>query len=229
MTESAVFVVAVKLRGREARAAYLDEACANKPELRRQVEELLQLHDQGGGLLDRPAAALGQTVDEVPSKEPADSAPPADLHPAEEVGTIIAGRYKLLQQIGEGGMGSVFMAEQTQPVKRLVAFKAVKAGMDSKQVLARFESERQALALMDHPNIAKVLDAGATERGHPFFVMELVKGVPLTQFCDDRQLSVGDRLKIFQQICHAVQHAHQKGIIHRDLKPTNILVESHDG
>ena len=126
-------------------------------------------------------------------------------------------------------MGSVFMAEQTRPVKRMVAFKVIKAGMDSKQVLARFESERQALALMDHPNIAKVLDAGTTERGHPFFVMELVKGVPLTQFCDDRQVSVVERLKIFQQICHAVQHAHQKGIIHRDLKPTNILVDSHDG
>ncbi len=126
-------------------------------------------------------------------------------------------------------MGSVFMAEQMRPVKRMVAFKVIKAGMDSRQVLARFESERQALALMDHPNIAKVLDAGTTERGLPFFVMELVKGVPLTQFCDDRQLSISERLKVFQQICHAVQHAHQKGIIHRDLKPTNILIESHDG
>jgi WD40 repeat protein len=166
----------------------------------------------------------GQTADEVPSNDAAHSAPPA-----EDVGAVVAGRYKLLQQIGEGGMGSVFMAEQMRPVKRMVAFKVIKAGMDSKQVLARFESERQALALMDHPNIAKVLDAGTTERGHPYFVMELVKGVPLMQFCDDRQASVVDRLKIFQQICHAVQHAHQKGIIHRDLKPSNILVESHDG
>ncbi len=166
----------------------------------------------------------GQTSDEVPSNDAAHSAPPA-----EDVGAVVAGRYKLLQQIGEGGMGSVFMAEQMRPVKRMVAFKVIKAGMDSKQVLARFESERQALALMDHPNIAKVLDAGTTERGYPFFVMELVKGVPLTQFCDERHLSVGDRLIIFQQICRAVQHAHQKGIIHRDLKPSNILVESHDG
>ena len=171
----------------------------------------------------------GQTADDVPSNSSAHSAPPPDPRPAEDVGAVVAGRYKLLQQIGEGGMGSVFMAEQMRPVKRMVAFKVIKAGMDSKQVLARFESERQALALMDHPNIAKVLDAGTTERGHPFFVMELVKGVPLMQFCDDRQASVVERLKIFQQICHAVQHAHQKGIIHRDLKPSNILVESHDG
>jgi serine/threonine protein kinase len=196
------------------RAAFLDEACGSDAELRRRVEQLLAAHDEPGSQPLPP----GQTSDEVPASEP-----------AEGVGTVVAGRYKLLQQLGEGGMGSVFLAEQTQPVKRLVALKVVKAGMDSKSVLGRFEAERQALALMDHPNIAKVLDAGTTERGQPFFVMELVKGVPLTTFCDQRQLSVNDRLAVFQHICQAVQHAHQKGIIHRDLKPSNILVESHDG
>ncbi len=149
--------------------------------------------------------------------------------PASLVGTVIAGRYKLRQEIGEGGMGSVYLAEQTQPVKRQVALKLVKPGMDSRTVLARFESERQALALLDHPHIAKVFDAGTTDTGRPFFVMELVKGIPLTEFCDQHRLGVPDRLALFRQICSAVQHAHQKGIIHRDLKPTNILVESHDG
>ena len=149
--------------------------------------------------------------------------------PSSLIGSVIAGRYKLRQEIGEGGMGSVFLAEQLQPVKRQVALKLVKPGMDSKTVLARFESERQALALLDHPHIAKVFDAGTTEVGRPFFVMELVKGIPLTEFCDQHRLGLPERLALFRQICSAVQHAHQKGIIHRDLKPTNILVESHDG
>ena len=141
---------------------------------------------------------------------------------------MIAGRYKLREEIGEGGMGTVYLAEQTQPVKRKVALKLIKVGMDSAAVLARFESERQALALMDHPNIAKVLDAGTTESGHPFFVMELVKGIPVTEYCDEHRLDLPARLALFRQICSAVQHAHQKGIIHRDIKPSNILVESHD-
>ena len=141
----------------------------------------------------------------------------------------IAGRYKLREEIGEGGMGTVYLADQTQPVKRKVALKLIRAGMGSKTVLARFESERQALALMDHPNIARVFDAGTTEFGRPFFVMELVKGIPLTTYCDEQRLDLPARLALFRQICSAVQHAHQKGIIHRDLKPTNILVESHDG
>jgi serine/threonine protein kinase len=148
---------------------------------------------------------------------------------SEDVGGLVAGRYKLRQRLGEGGMGTVYQAEQIAPLKRMVALKVIKPGMDSKQVLARFEAERQALAMMDHPNIAKVLDAGTTEAGQPFFVMELVRGVPLNQFCDDRKLSVAERLQIFQQVCQAVEHAHQKGIVHRDLKPSNILVESHDG
>jgi len=139
------------------------------------------------------------------------------------------GHYKLLQQLGEGGCGVVYMADQTEPVRRRVALKVIKPGMDSKQVLARFEAERQALALMDHPNIAKVLDAGATEAGRPYFVMELVKGIPITRYCDEKQLSTESRLNLLVKVCQAIQHAHQKGIIHRDIKPSNILVADHDG
>jgi serine/threonine protein kinase len=135
----------------------------------------------------------------------------------------------LLEPIGEGGMGIVYMAEQARPVRRTVALKVIKAGMDSRQVLARFEAERQALALMDHPNIAKVLDAGTTDSGRPYFVMELVKGVPVTRFCDERRLTPRERLELFIPVCQAVQHAHQKGVIHRDLKPSNVLVALYDG
>ena len=139
------------------------------------------------------------------------------------------GPYKLLQKIGEGGMGVVFMAEQTQPVRRKVALKVIKPGMDTGQVVARFEAERQALAMMDHPNIARVLDAGATDTGRPYFVMELVKGVPITEYCDQNQLTPRERLELFIPVCQAIQHAHQKGIIHRDIKPSNVLVTLHDG
>ena len=147
---------------------------------------------------------------------------------AEGPGTTID-RYKLLQKIGEGGFGVVYMAEQLAPVRRKVAFKIIKLGMDTRQVVARFESERQALALMDHPNIARVLDGGATGTGRPYFVMELVKGIPISEYCDQNQLSAKDRLELFVLVCQAVQHAHQKGIIHRDLKPSNVLVTLHDG
>src|SRR5262249_38448179 len=139
------------------------------------------------------------------------------------------GPYKLLQPIGEGGMGTVYMAEQIQPVQRMVALKVIKPGMDSRQVLARFGAERQGLAPVDHPNIAKVLDAGATESGRPYFVMELVKGVPITCFCDERRLTPRERLELFIPVCQAVQHAHQKGVIHRDLKPSNVMVALYDG
>ena len=139
------------------------------------------------------------------------------------------GPYRLLEQIGEGGFGTVFLAEQERPVRRVVALKVIKAGMDTRQVIARFEAERQALALMDHPNIAKVLDAGTTDSGRPYFVMELVKGVPITQFCDEHRLSIRERIELAIPVCQAVQHAHQKGVIHRDLKPTNVLVTEHDG
>jgi serine/threonine protein kinase len=139
------------------------------------------------------------------------------------------GRYKLLQQIGEGGCGVVYMAEQEEPVRRRVALKVIKLGMDTREIIARFEAERQALALMDHVNIAKVLDAGATETGRPFFVMELVRGVPIIRYCDENRLNTHQRLELFVQVCQAIQHAHQKGIIHRDIKPANIVVADHDG
>jgi serine/threonine protein kinase len=153
--------------------------------------------------------------------------PEADMV-AEATGLRI-GRYKLLEKIGEGGFGVVYLAEQIEPVQRKVALKIIKAGMDTRQVIARFEAERQALALMDHPNIARVLDAGATEKGRPYFVMELVKGIPITDYCDRYRLSPTERLALFIMICHAVQHAHQKGVIHRDIKPSNVLVTLHDG
>jgi tetratricopeptide (TPR) repeat protein len=212
-TES-VFASAVALASAAERAAYLDQACAGDAALRDHVEALLRAHERAGHLLDRPAPGLPtQTAAYLPGAQP---------------GVVIAGRYKLLEEIGEGGMGSVWVAEQTEPVRRKVALKLVKAGMDSKAVLARFEAERQALAVMDHPNIAKVLDGGLTDTGRPFFVMEYVKGVPITQYCDAMRMSVPLRLELFTQICSAVQHAHQKGIIHRDLKPSNILVAPYD-
>jgi len=212
-TES-IFAAAVALATVVERAAYLDQACAGDAALRGRVEALLRAHERAEHLLDRPARG-GPTVTEA-------------YIPKEQPGTVIAGRYKLLEAIGEGGMGTVWVAEQTQPVRRKVALKLIKAGMDSKNVLARFEAERQALAVMDHPNIAKVLDGGLTETGRPFFVMEYVKGVPITEYCDATRLSVPERLNLFAQVCHAVQHAHQKGIIHRDLKPSNILVAPYD-
>src|SRR5262249_32850540 len=147
----------------------------------------------------------------------------------EEPGTLLAGRYKLVEPVGEGGMGAVWMAEQTEPVKRLVAVKLIKPGMDSTHLLARFEAERQALALMDHPNIAKVLDGGTTAAGRPYFVMDLVTGMPITRYCDEHHLTPRQRLELFIPVCQAVQHAHQKGIIHRDLKPSNVLVAPYDG
>src|SRR5262249_48763407 len=150
-----------------------------------------------------------------------DSAATVDAPLAREsAGIVIAGRYKLIEEIGEGGMGAVWLSQQTEPVKRLVALKVIKPGMDSKQVLARFEAERQALALMDHPNIARVLDGGTTATGRPYFAMELVKGVPITRYCDEHRLTPKQRLELFVPVCQAVQHAHQKGVIHRDLKPS---------
>jgi serine/threonine protein kinase/tetratricopeptide (TPR) repeat protein len=211
-----IFLAALEKGTPEDRAAYLEEACKDDPELRRRVERLLEAHPKAGDFLENPVLPPGEaTAAYFPSGEP--------------VGTVIAGRYKLLEQIGEGGMGTVWVAEQIEPVRRKVALKLIKAGMDSQSVLARFEAERQALALMDHPNIAKVLDGGMTEQGRPFFVMEYVKGVPLTQYCDDARLTVEERLGLFIPVCQAVQHAHQKGIVHRDLKPSNVLVCLYDG
>lgn len=209
-----VFALALEARDPAGRVAILDRECANDSELRHRVEELLNANDAPSSFfVDRTGAFAPNNEDQH-----------IDLE-----GTTIAGRYKLLEQIGEGGMGTVWVAEQQEPVKRQVALKLIKPGMDSKTVLSRFEAERQALALMDHPNIAKVLDGGRTEQGRPYFVMEYVKGVPITQYCDDAQLTVRQRLELLLPVFQAVQHAHQKGIIHRDLKPSNILVCLYDG
>src|SRR5262249_10415700 len=209
----------------DERGAFLDEACAGDPELRRRVDRLLQAHDRPDSLPEAPAAA-GPTEDSSPL-EGGDSVPGPVV--ATEVSGMRIGPYKLLEEIGEGGMGTVWMAQQTEPVRRLLAVKLIKPGMDSKQVIARFEAERQALALMDHPNIARVLDGGTTGAGRPYFVMDLVKGVPITTYCDDHHLTTRQRLELFLPVCQAVQHAHQKGIIHRDLKPSNVLVALYDG
>jgi WD40 repeat protein/serine/threonine protein kinase/tetratricopeptide (TPR) repeat protein len=201
--------------GSAERAAYLAGACGDNRVLRQRVEALLRANEAPEGIAPKqPEVTSRGTIVVTPIDETA--------------GTVI-GRYKLLQQIGEGGCGVVYMAEQSEPVRRRVALKVIKLGMDTKQVIARFEAERQALALMDHPNIAKVLDAGATETGRPYFVMELVKGIPITRYCDENNLSTVTRLGLFVQVCQAIQHAHQKGIIHRDIKPSNILVADHDG
>jgi len=195
------------------RRAYLNGACGDDADLWAQVRGLLQSHEAAGSFLDGPLF---------------DPAPSLDRSVAEQSGTVI-GPFKLLQQIGEGGMGIVYMAEQTKPVERRVALKIIKPGMDSRQVIGRFEAERQALAIMDHPNIAKVFDAGTTDGGQPYFVMELVKGVPITGYCDEKKLSVKERLELMIPVCQAIQHAHQKGVIHRDIKPTNVLVAQYDG
>jgi serine/threonine protein kinase/WD40 repeat protein len=206
-----IFGEAVEISSPTERAAYLDQACGGDARLRAEVESLLQARQAANRFLTGPASAPGA----------------ADEPMTEGPGTVI-GPYKLLEQIGEGGFGVAFLAEQTQPVRRKVALKVLKPGMDTRQVIARFEAERQALALMDHPNIAKVFDGGATASVRPYFVMELVKGVPITDFCDQNHLTPRQRLELFLPVCRAVQHAHQKGIIHRDLKPTNVLVSRHD-
>ncbi len=208
-----IFGRAMEMASPAARSAYLDEACGIDVGLRAEVEALIQYHGRAGDFMDRPVAGEATEDHEVIT---------------ERLGTVI-GPYKLMEQIGEGGMGLVFVAEQQHPVRRKVALKIIKPGMDSRDVIARFEAERQALALMDHPNIARVLDAGTTESGRPYFVMELVKGIPIVEYCDGQQLTTRERLDLFLSVCQAVQHAHGKGIIHRDLKPSNILVAPHDG
>ncbi len=212
--EEEIFEAALKLPEGE-RAAYVDSACNGDGALHGRVMKLLEAHAAAGGFMAGPAVSAQKTIV---------VAPLPDEKPGDKIG-----RYKLLQQIGEGGCGVVYMAEQEEPVRRRVALKVIKLGMDTKSVIARFEAERQALAMMDHPNIAKVLDAGATETGRPFFVMELVRGIKITDYCDQNKLSTTERLALFIQVCNAIQHAHQKGIIHRDIKPSNILVTLHDG
>ena len=208
-----------------ARAAFLDGACDGDPALRRRIDDLLKAESaaeeffaEGRSVVSAPGSGLPLPV----------RASGCDLPGEEAIGTRI-GRYKLLEKIGEGGCGIVYMAEQEEPVRRRVALKIIKLGMETKSVIARFEAERQALAMMDHPNIARVFDAGATDRGPPYFVMELVRGVKITKYCDDNRLDARQRLDLFVQICHAIQHAHQKGIIHGDIKPSNIMVALHDG
>ncbi len=214
--EEAIFDAVLALAA-EQRAAYLNQACGEDTQLRRRVELLLRSHDHAGEFLD-PALRAGTNRTLVVN-------PTA---PSEKPGDII-GHYKIREKLGEGGCGVVYVAEQTEPVRRRVALKVIKLGMDTRSVIARFEAERQALAMMDHPNIARVLDAGATETGRPYFVMELVRGIKITDYCDQNHLNTSKRLELFVQVCHAVQHAHQKGIIHRDIKPSNILVTLHDG
>lgn len=215
MNEREIFDAALAIGDPGERSRFLDQACSADLPLREHLRGLIEAHDKLGGFLQQPLP-MGCDVT-------------AAQMPTYKAGALVAGRYKLLEQLGEGGMGAVWVAEQTEPVKRRVALKLIKPGMDSRQVLSRFEAERQALALMDHPNIARVFDGGMTDEGRPFFVMEYVKGVPITDFCDQARLPIADRLKLFVCVCQAVQHAHQKGIIHRDLKPSNILVCLYDG
>jgi serine/threonine protein kinase/WD40 repeat protein len=222
--EEALFTLALGKSGAE-RDAFVNLGCGDDIQLRRRVEALLAAHEEREGVLATDLE-IGRVA--VSSRRIALSIQPIDKTSEEEIGHSL-GHYKLLEKIGEGGCGVVYVAEQSEPVRRRVALKVIKLGMDTKQVIARFEAERQALAMMDHPNIAKVLDAGATETGRPFFVMELVRGIRITDYCDQAKLGTTERLALFIQVCHAIQHAHQKGIIHRDIKPSNILVTLHDG
>ncbi len=209
-----IFLAALEKTSPEDLDAYLREACGQDVEFRRKVERLLDAHHKAVDFLEMPAGQVAETVKAAVI--------------GEGPGTVI-GRYKILQQIGEGGFGVVFMAEQQQPIRRKVALKIIKPGLDTKEVIARFEAEQQALALMDHPNVARVLDAGSTESGRPYFVMELVRGIPITEYCDKNNLTPSERIDLFVSVCNAVQHAHQKGIIHRDIKPSNVLITLHDG
>jgi serine/threonine protein kinase/lipopolysaccharide biosynthesis regulator YciM len=236
----ALFLAAIERSDPTDRRAFLDAEAGNDPELRDRLDALLAAYDQPPGALDRPLGADREATDGQSAAPPASSPRPGRIGDdsstvgrsnddgPDVINTIIADRYKIRQEIGEGGMGTVYFAEQLRPVRRQVALKLIKRGMDSRNVLARFESERQAVALMEHPNIARVLDAGTTADGRPFFVMELVKGIPITEYCDAHRLDLHARLALFRRVCSAVQHAHQKGIIHRDLKPSNVLVEAHD-
>ncbi|MCS7471590.1 protein kinase [Stieleria sp. ICT_E10.1] len=214
LDEHEIFSVAVHIQDPQAREVYLAQACGNDMALFDRVSSLVATSQRESKFLEEPPPGLHPTI---------------DIGKSTEFAGKQIGRYKILQEIGKGGFGVVYMAEQSKPVRRKVALKIIKPGMDTDEVVARFDAERQALALMDHPNIARVLDAGATDTGHPFFVMELVKGVSITQYADDNNLSTRQRLQLLQKVCRAVQHAHQKGVIHRDIKPSNVLITLHDG
>ena len=208
LDDEAIFQIACKIDDPRARSEYLDQVCGADPNLRLRVEALLAGYEQERKPLSEPGPTIDQQIPDRPGSQ--------------------IGPYKLLEKIAEGGMGTVFMAEQSEPVERRVALKIVKPDRETPGTLARFDAERHALAMMDHPNIARVLDAGTTESGRPYFVMELVKGIPINKYCDEHRLTVNERLELFVDVCHAVQHAHQKGVIHRDLKPSNILVAEYD-
>jgi serine/threonine protein kinase/tetratricopeptide (TPR) repeat protein len=220
-SEKVIFFEALDKNTPQERAAFLDSACGKNPVLRARVETLLADHFHEDAFMKQPAAAREEPIKTIKLEVAANLNDNA-------VGQTI-GRYKLLERLGEGGCGAVYVAQQNEPVRRRVALKVIKLGMDTKEVIARFEAERQALAMMDHPNIAKVFDAGTTETGRPYFVMELVRGIKITEYCDQNQLNTKQRLCLLIEVCHAVQHAHQKGIIHRDIKPSNIMVTLHDG
>jgi len=229
--EAAVCFVAANIKDAARRAEFLDQACAGDEALRAAVEEMLQAQGEAEQFFEQGRTAVNapgldaQTAAAL--KDPQGSVYEAAL--ADSLTGARVGRYQLLQKLGEGGCGTVYLAEQSEPVRRQVALKVIKLGMDTQSVIARFEAERQALAMMDHPNIARVLDAGATDAGRPYFVMELVRGTRITKYCDEHQLDTNQRLGLFMQTCRAIQHAHQKGVIHRDIKPSNILVTMHDG
>ena len=233
--EERIFDEAVRLRTAAERSAYLDRACGSDSSLREAVEALLAANDTvPDEFLQVPPTGLDALADEIGFDSPSSdctrvAAPGVERFELEGADVPAGGAYRLFDRLGEGGMGVVYAAEQLSPVRRTVALKVIKPGMDSRAVITRFEAERQALALMDHPNIARVFDGGTTAGGRPFFVMELVSGTPITRYCDERRLDVRDRLRLLLQVCEAVRHAHLKGIIHRDLKPSNILVAAADG
>ena len=212
MTERSIFMEALDITDPLKRAAYLDRACAGDAALRSRIDELLRAHIQPGDFLKVPATEL--LVDERAESERAG---------------MVIGPYKLLEQIGEGRHSVIFLAQQRQPVRRKVALKVLKPGSDTREIVARFEAERLALALVGHPNIARILDGGTTLLGHPYFVMELVRGIPITNFCDENEIPIRERLTLFIDVCRAVQHAHQNGVIHRNLRPKNVMVTQHDG
>ncbi|HET7536986.1 MAG TPA: serine/threonine-protein kinase [Candidatus Didemnitutus sp.] len=228
--EEILFDAARRLSDPAGRSAFLTQACAGNPELRSRVETLLTAAEAAEDFFTESSTAVkfpGEALDFLAGVSIGGT---SRNHPVgeEPLGSRI-GRYKLVRKLGEGGCGVVYLAEQEEPVRRQVALKIIKLGMETKSVIARFEAERQALAMMDHPNIARVYDAGATDRGPPYFVMELVCGIKITEYCDRHQLDIRQRLDLFVQICHAIQHAHQKGIVHGDIKPSNIIVAEHDG